>query len=236
MSWFREFTRSSIGMKQLMAVTGLGLAVFVLAHMLGNLQVFGGRDMMNSYAASLQGMGPLLWIARAGLLLIFVVHVAAALRLIALNRGARQVKYRKLRRVGSSWYSHYMAMTGIVLLVYVVMHILNYTVGVIQPEAFQLYEAPSGEILAAPTDATRHDAYGMLVASLSNPLMAAWYLFAMALLCMHLAHGVTSFLQTLGANHPKYNKSFAILGPTYGWVVFLGFAAPVVAILAGVVK
>jgi succinate dehydrogenase / fumarate reductase cytochrome b subunit len=223
-------------MKQLMAITGLGLAVFVLAHLLGNLQVFAGRDVFNDYAQTLQGLGPLLWIARGGLLIIVLIHIAAGLRLVGLNSAARPVKYKMLKPVKSSWYSRYMAMSGLVLLAFIVFHLLHFTFGVVSPEVYQLWETPMGEIVTAATDQTRHDAYGMMIAGFKNPAIAGWYLVAMALLCMHLAHGVTSFLQTLGINHPKYNNIFKAAGPLYGWVLFLGNAAIVVAILLEKVK
>ncbi|MBT8495114.1 MAG: succinate dehydrogenase cytochrome b subunit [Deltaproteobacteria bacterium] len=223
-------------MKQLMAVTGLGLALFLLAHLLGNLQVFAGRDVFNSYAETLQSLGPLLWVARGALLVIVLVHIAAGLQLVSLNRGARPVKYKVFKPVKSTWYSRYMAMSGLILLAFIVFHILHFTLGVVQPEAHQLFETPTGEIITAAADGTRHDAYGMLVAGFLNPIIAGWYLLAMALLCMHLSHGVTSFLQTLGLNHPKYNKIFKAAGPTYGWLIFLGNTAIVVAVLLEKVK
>jgi len=215
-----------------MAVTGLGLAGFVLAHLLGNLQMFGGRHMMNTYAATMQGLGPLLWVLRGGLLFIVLVHIGAGLRLIALNRQARPVKYKVFKQVRSRWYSRYMGMTGIVLLVFITFHILHFTVGAVQPEAFQLWELPSGKLVTAFEFGARHDAYGMFIAGFSNPGIAGFYLLAMALLCMHLSHGVTSFLQTLGINHPKYNRLFAAVGPLYGWAIFLGNVALVAAVLA----
>lgn len=236
MSWFKKFTRSSIGMKQLMAITGLGLAVFVLAHLLGNLQVFVGRDPFNDYAATLQGLGPLLWVMRGGLLLIVLVHIVAAIRLIGLNRRARPVKYKVFKPVRSSWYSRAMPMTGMILLAFIVFHLAHFTGGKVDPAIYQLWELPTGEIVTAFEEGARHDAYGMLIAGFQNMPIAGFYLFAMALLCMHLAHGVTSFLQTLGLNHPKYNGLFKMIGPAYGWLIFLGNTAIVVAVLAGWVK
>jgi len=236
MSWFREFSRSSIGMKQLMAVTGLGLAVFVLAHMLGNLQVFAGRDALNHYAASLQSLGPLLWIMRGGLVLIVLVHIASGLRLVSLNKRARPVPYKVFKPVRSSWYSRYMAMTGLVLLAFIVYHLLHFTLGMADAQAYQLWEMPTGEIVTAYAEGARHDVYGMVIAGFSHPAVAGVYIVVMALLCMHLAHGVTSFLQTLGLNHPKYNAFFKALGPIYGWILFLGNISMPIAILVGWVK
>jgi len=223
-------------MKQLMAVTGLGLALFLLAHLLGNLQVFAGRDVFNHYAATLQGLGPLLWILRGALIAIALVHIASGARLMSLNRAARPVRSKVFTPVRPTWYSHYMAMTGLVLLAFIVFHLLHLTVGVVDPTAYQMWELPSGEIVTAMQEGSRHDAYGMFLVGFTNKGIAAFYLVAMALLCIHLAHGVTSFLQTLGLNHPKYNRLFTIVGPLYGWAIFLGNAILVVAVLAKWVK
>src|SRR5688572_13187158 len=89
MSLFAKTVRSSIGRKFVMALTGIGLLGFVIAHMLGNLQVFLGRDKLNAYAKGLQDLGPVLWIARIGLIVMFVVHVVTAFRLWSENRAAR---------------------------------------------------------------------------------------------------------------------------------------------------
>ena len=220
-------------MKQLMAVTGLGLAVFVLAHMVGNLQVFAGRDALNDYAATLQGLGPLLWIMRGGILIIVLVHIFSGIRLVKLNKQARPVPYKVFKPVRSTWYSRYMAMTGIVLLAFIVFHLLHFTIGTVNAEGFQLWEMPAGEIVTAYAEGARHDVYGMVIAGFENPIVSGWYIVVMALLAMHLSHGVTSFLQTLGLNHPKYNSLFKKAGPAYGLLIFVGNIAMPIAVLAG---
>jgi succinate dehydrogenase / fumarate reductase cytochrome b subunit len=199
MSWFRQYARSSIGMKQLMAVTGLALAGFVLVHMVGNLQ----------------GLGPILWLLRGGLLVVFLVHVAAGVRLAKLNSAARPETYRMFKPQKIKWYSRLMPMTGVFLLLFLVVHLGHFTFGVIDPDAFALKETVS-------LDHTRHDVYGMLVTGFLDPVWAYGYIGIMAFLCMHLAHGVTSFLQSMGLNHPKYNGFFGPIGPIYGWVLFIG--------------
>ena len=101
----RSAWSSTIALKVAMAVSGLGMVGFVLVHLLGNLQVFLGPDALNTYAAKLKGLGPLLWVMRIGLIVVFVVHVALALRLAAENKAARPERYAHPGRVHSSWAS-----------------------------------------------------------------------------------------------------------------------------------
>src|SRR5207302_1710186 len=106
--WISELLASSIGAKYLVALTGIGLTGFVIVHLLGNLQIFLGRDTMNHYAQSLKAMGPLLWIARGSLLVIFLLHIVLALRLKKLNLDARPVDYKYQRLVRATWVSRHM--------------------------------------------------------------------------------------------------------------------------------
>lgn len=222
MSWFSRYIRSSVGMKHTMALSGLLLALFVLQHMLSHLQVFLSADAYNSYAHSMQSLGGLLWVARAGLLFIFLVHIGAAMRLVAINRAARPVQYKRFKPAVSRFYQRTMAATGLILLGFVVFHILHYTTGTIMPEAFERTDRFG-----------RHDAAGMMILGFQNVAMSAVYIVTMALLCMHLAHGMTSWLQSLGVNHPKYNPIIRVIGPVYGIVVFAGYVSVPIAVLAG---
>src|SRR5262245_56799690 len=118
--------RSSLGSKFLMAVTGLGLTGFVIAHMLGNFQVFSGREALNSYAAALKHMPGLLWTARAVLLLIFALHIVYGVKLWLANRAARPVLYHVKRYREASLASRTMLVTGLVILAFVLFHLAHY--------------------------------------------------------------------------------------------------------------
>src|SRR5687767_4007172 len=113
MSWFLRWVRSSIGSKMIMAATGLLLVLFAIAHMAGNLQMFLGRDQINSYARGLRDLGPLLWVARGGLIVLVLVHIAAAIRLTAINRAARPVRYHHYKPVVTSVAARTMMVGGI---------------------------------------------------------------------------------------------------------------------------
>ena len=93
MSWFFAYVRSSIGAKTIMAVTGLAMVLFAIVHMIGHLQMFGGQAMYNGYAHELQSLWEIKWPVRAGLLIVFVAHIASAIRLVYLNKQARPIGY-----------------------------------------------------------------------------------------------------------------------------------------------
>lgn len=218
-----------------MAVTGLLLIGFLLAHLFGNLYVFQGQEALNAYAAWLQA-NPILWPARIGLAATFGLHVWLGLSLAWDNRSARPHRYRDgLRQPFSTVTSRSMALTGLVVLAFVVFHLAHFTFGVVLPEAH------------APVDAKgRHDVYGMVVAGFRNPWITGSYVVAMVLLGIHLAHAGQSFLQTLGVRYEYANRLVKNLGLglvaaiTVGnlalpVLVFLGFAGSEATSLAAAV-
>jgi succinate dehydrogenase / fumarate reductase, cytochrome b subunit len=230
MSWFRNYVKSSVGAKHIMALTGIILSVFVLGHMLGNLQIFLGQDAINAYAESLKGNFPLLWGTRVVLFVSVVIHIAAALRLVALNRAARPVRYQVFRPSRSPFYARVMPWTGLILLAFIIYHIMHFTLGQIMPDAFA-----SREVIDVTANATRHDVYVMMVLGFQNYAVSFSYIVAMAFLSMHLAHGVSSLFQSLGLRHPKYNAFIRNAGPVFGWTIFIGNSAMPIAVMAGLV-
>jgi succinate dehydrogenase cytochrome b subunit len=225
MSWFSRYIRSSIGAKHIMAITGIALVGFIIVHMLGHLAVFVGQDAYNTYADKLQSLGALKWAARGGLLLAVVIHIAAALRLVVMNRAARPVKYAVYRPIQTPFYARVMPWTGIIVFAFIVYHLLHFTFGVIFHDYFTLTD-PQG----------RHDVYSMLVLGFKNPVVSVSYIVATALLCFHLAHGVSSMFQSLGIRHPKYDRLIGALGPAFAAVLFVGFVSTPVAVMIGLVQ
>lgn len=208
-----------------MALTGLGMVLFALVHMLGHLGMFAGQDTYNSYAATLQGLGALKWIARGGLLGIFVLHIATAIRLVSLNRAARPVPYAVYKPVRSTPMSRYMALTGLVILAFVLYHLAHFTFGLVQPDYYHLLD-PKGRI----------DAYSMFVYGFGNVGIFVTYAVAVFLLAFHLAHGASSWLQSLGLSHPKYDGLMRRVGPGLTAVLFIGYMAPPLAVLLGIIQ
>lgn len=209
---------SSVAKKALMALTGLVLVGFVLGHMSGNLLYFRGQEALDAYAKWLHGLGPLLWVARLVLLASVVVHVWVGISLAAENRAARaggpQVDATRRASLGSRT----MPYTGVVLLGFIVFHLLHFTLRTVSPE------------VTAAGDAGR--VHEMLRLGFADPLVSGFYIVSMALLCLHLGHGVSSMFQTLGWRNERWRGPLDAAAAAYGWVIFLGFAAIPVHVLA----
>lgn len=225
MSQFTAALKSSIGSKVVMALTGLGLVLFVIIHMAGNLQMFVGQDAMNAYGVTLRKMPLLLWIARLGLLGLAVFHIFISIRLKLANRAARPTRYTHEKTVQASRSSRTMIISGLIILTFLIYHLLHFTLGVTDPQNFALHD-PQG----------RHDVYNMVIAGFKNPLISGGYILAMVLLFLHLGHGASSWMQSLGWNHPKYNGLIQKIGPVLSWIVGLGFVAIPIAVLLGILK
>ena len=226
MSWIVTYVRSSVGAKQIMAVTGLLLVLFAIQHMIGHLIMFAGRAAYNEYAAWAQalGHGAVKWLVRGGLLALLVAHVIAGVRLATLNRAARPVPYRVYRTTATRPWSRGMILTGLAVLAFLVYHILHFTVGLVQPEYFHLRD-PDG----------RYDAYVMYVRGFESLPVLVSYLVAMTLLLPHLAHGISSLFQSLGWKHPKWDGLIDKSGPALALVLYLGYIVPPIAVYAGVI-
>jgi succinate dehydrogenase / fumarate reductase cytochrome b subunit len=227
--------RSSLGSKFLMALTGLGLTIFVIAHMLGNFQVFTGRDALNSYAAALKHMPGLLWTARIGLLMIFVLHIVYGVKLWLANRAARPVMYHFKKYREASLASRTMLWTGIVTLAFVAFHLAHYTFGIVEKAEVR---DPSGNVvyqayldLKDPQDPKRQDVYAMTVYGFRHPLISTLYIAAMALLAFHLSHGFQSLFQSLGLNHPRWMPLLKGASLVVALIVFVGNSSMPLAVL-----
>ena len=224
-----RFLRSTIGTKVLMALTGLALVGFLVAHLAGNLQMLapGGKapELMNSYAAQLKGLGPLLWIARIGLLGTFALHVALAIRLTALNKAARPVPYAVKEPLASTMASRSMVLSGLVILAFVIYHLLHFTLGVTDPAAYHLTDSLG-----------QHDVYSMFVLGFQKAPVAIAYVIAMLCLGLHLAHGIQSLFQTLGWNGPRYRPLTKAIGLGITGLIVAGNIAMPLAVLFGVIR
>lgn len=224
----RAWLFSSIGKKTVVAVTGIALVLFVVGHLLGNLTFFLGPDIINSYAKHLRDLGPFLWVIRAGLLTILVLHIYFTMLLWTENHAARPEKYAVKKHIRASVFSRTMHLTGIIVFAFVVFHILHYTARVIDP-TYQHYETTlHGEVV--------HDVYRMMVAGFSVPWISAFYIVSIGLLAFHLSHGVASLFQTLGLNNKQLRPRFDFLARALAWALFLGFTSIPVAVLLGVGK
>lgn len=224
---------SSIGAKWTMALTGLALVGFVIAHMIGNLQVFAGPDKLNHYAETLQNLGPILWAMRLGLLAIFGLHVWTAFRLWSANKAARPVPYATMEPQVTSYAARTMIWSGLIVLAFLLYHLAHFTLGWTNPDHFSLHEKVMS---AGGIPADRHDVYAMVVAGFQVGWISALYVVAQILLCLHISHGASSALHTIGCTHPALSGLKTKLGPALATVIFLGNCSIPVSILLGLVK
>ena len=204
-----------------MAVTGLVLVGFVAGHMSGNLLYFKGPEALNAYAKWLHGLGPALWAARAVLLVSVIAHIWAGLSLAAENRAARAGGPAVSATRTASLASRVMPQTGMVVLGFIIFHLLHFT--------FRTVALDPAVARAAEVDFKVHE---MIQAGFSHPGVSGFYIVSLALLCLHLSHGVSSMFQSLGLRNERWRGRLDFLASAYGWVIFLGFAAIPLAVLA----
>lgn len=202
MNWLIQVLGSSIGKKMLMAITGLSFCGFLVAHLIGNLFIYGGQDAFNSYAEHLHALGPVLNVAEIALLLLFIVHIVTGVFLFLRNLKCRPVRYKINKSAGGRTVgSATMPYTGILLLMFVIFHLMN----------FHFVDKSDRTIFQIVSDA------------FTNPLYISLYIAAMIVVAIHVSHGFWSAFQTLGGDHPKYTPLFRTLSIMFSVAVGFGF-------------
>lgn len=224
MNFLSRLFGTSLGKKYIMAITGFALFLFVIVHMLGNLQVYIGRDAMNSYAELLKSRPALLWTARAGLLLVAVLHIISALQLAADNRASRPERYATGKPI-ATFASRTILVSGLIVLAFIVYHLMHFTLGVTNPQYLDLHDPLN-----------RHDVYGMVIQGFSNPFVSGFYIISMGLLCLHLSHGVSSLFQSLGIRRKSSLLAFNRFAQISAVIIFIGNVSIPISILAGVLR
>ncbi|KAF0239646.1 MAG: succinate dehydrogenase cytochrome b556 subunit [bacterium] len=206
-----------------MAITGLMGFGFVTMHMLGNLQIYLGQIApgiyaLDEYAENLKSLGPILYLARLGLLGAVMVHIVIAFELTKMSYQSRPVKYHKLVATGSDYASRTMRVSGPILLLFIIYHLLDFTFGNVNPN-FQ-----EGKV------------YANVIASFSDPLISFFYIVAMLSLGFHMYHGLWSLFQSLGANNSKYNGLIRVFAGFATLLVVLGNISIPISVLLKVIK
>lgn len=229
LSWLRPALCSTIGSKFLVAITGVLLIGFLIAHLAGNLLIYRGADAINQYARALKDLGPLLWVMRIGLLTIFVIHIGLALRLKRRNAAARPEKYRFENTVQATLASRTMVLTGLLILAFVIYHIAHYTLGLIQTR-------DGVNFLNLKDSLGRHDVYSMVIAGFSNVWVTASYIVAQIVLGFHLSHGTSSMFQTLGWNSPRFGSLIEKSAIIFTIALVAGNISIPLAVFTGIVK
>jgi len=226
MNLFSRIWSSTLGKKYIMALTGAALLVFVVGHLIGNLQVFGPPELINTYAHFLKSKPGLLWGARLGLLMMVGLHIAAAVTLSAANQAARPEPYAGKSAYGSTVQSRYMLVSGLVIAAFVIYHLAHFTAllpGINGVGDFRrLTTVLHGE--------TVPDVYAMMVLGFQVWWVVLFYLVAQALLFMHLSHGVASMFQSLGFRNHVWWPRISALAKVASIAIFAGYAAIAVAL------
>ena len=221
-----ELYRTAVGKKYVMAVTGIMWMGYVLAHMAGNLKIYLGAPEMNHYAEGLRTLGSpffprtmLLWILRLGLIGAFVLHVYTAYSLTRMN-WARDKKYESRRDyIAANFASRTMRWTGIIVLLFLAWHLSDLTWG----------------FHAANPEFHRGAVYNNVTYSLGRPVVAIFYIVANLALGVHLLHGAWSLFQSLGVNHPRFNKWRRWFAYGFTIIVIGGNVSFPLAVMTGVI-
>jgi succinate dehydrogenase / fumarate reductase, cytochrome b subunit len=221
-----EFSHSSVGRKIIVAATGVILILFVIGHLLGNLQIYLGADWINAYSQHLRDLGPLLWMIRAFLLITVILHIYFTILLAVENRRARPEAYRDRNYVKASWASRHMVVSGLVVLAFVIFHLLHFTARKFNPQFPLLKLDPLN----------RYDVYSMMVYGFQNVYVSIFYIVGLFLLTLHLTHGSSSFFQSLGLNNERLTPKLAIAGRIFAWLLFIGYTSIPIAVLLGFIK
>ncbi len=207
-----------------MAVTGAGLVGFIVAHMLGNLQIYLGQEALNAYAYKLKSMPALLWAARSSLIVLFAVHLGLAFYLRKLNKVARPRGYAFADPVEASVASRTMLLSGLVIFAFLIYHLLHFTLGVTNPDTHHLVDANG-----------HHDVYSMVVLSFQNVFVSGAYIVAMLFLGLHLSHAISSMAQTLGFVSGESRVWIERIGFVTAGVLMLGNISIPISVLLGLV-
>jgi succinate dehydrogenase / fumarate reductase cytochrome b subunit len=214
------FWQSTNGKKVVMAVTGCLMFLFVIGHMLGNLQIFEGPARINAYGHLLHNLGELLWIFRGTMLLAIVLHITATVQLALRSQQARPIGYSRKEAINSSYASRTMYWSGPIVLAFIIFHLLQFTAGYIHPQS-QFIEG---------------DVYHNVVAGFQVWWVSVWYIFAVSLLGLHLSHGIWSMFQSVGLAHKRHTPVLKTVAGATATLIVLGYISIPISIMLGFVK
>jgi len=223
MSKAATFLNSQVGRKIATGVTGIGLVLFIIVHLIGNLTYFAGADAINTYSYTLHQMGPILWVVRLGLLAFFLYHAWLGFSIWLGRRRARPEGYVVHATRGEpsrqNWSSRSMILTGILLLLFVITHLITF--------AFHDFQT------AVVNGTEMHDVHQRLTEVFQSPLYTIYYVVIMALLGMHLRHGVWSAFQSLGWMSRKTNPIIYSISYVLALIIAIGFIGLPISIYFG---
>jgi len=204
MNWLIRALSSSIGKKQVMAVTGLGFSLFVLTHLLGNLTVYSGQEAFLSYVGRLHSLGGLVTLAELGLVAFAVLHIGLGLLLFIQNFQARPVRYAVRKNTGGRTIGSITApYTGFLILVFIIVHLWKFRFA----------------------NKAMTDDFIILANTFTQIGYVLFYVLSVVVVALHVSHGFWSGFQTIGLNHPKYMPLIQRFGTLFSVVLGVGFAS-----------
>ena len=215
-----SFWASTIGKKIVMAITGVMMFGFIIAHLAGNLQVFEGPAKLNAYGAFLHSIGELLWPLRIVLIIAITLHIIATVQLALRKKRARPVGYSRKEAIASSYASRTMYWSGPIVLAFIIFHLLQLTAGYIQPGAAFI---PG-------------DVYHNVVSGFQVWWVSVSYIIAISLLGVHLRHGLWSMFQSLGMLQPQHTALLKNAAMVIAVLIVLGYISIPISVLLGLVK
>ena len=234
-----RFLKSTLGLKVIMALTGIVLVGFVVVHMIGNLQIFipykgdSGGSAIDHYGAMLQGSKEVVWAARMVLLGSVVGHIASAVALRNRSHRARPKGYKLQKWFSDSYAVRTMRWGGVILLLFIIYHLLHFTVGMDNETLFS--KVQHCEAAKLGTGLTCH-VRANVIAGFSKPFISIFYVVAQVALGLHLTHGVWSLFRTLGVTSESWNEKSKMLAITIGFAVTVGNCAIPLSVLMGIIK
>ena len=229
MSSLARLVGSSLGRKYLMAGSGVVLVLFVIGHLVGNLQFFLPPHAINRYGHFLQSNLELLWPVRLVLMGLVTLHIGMAFLLWKENRAARPVAYASpVTAYGSTLASRTMLVSGLIIASFILFHLLHFTVRL---ESVNGTPIPFHELKEPETG--YHDVFAMMVAGFQVWPVSLFYIVAIGLLCFHLSHGIGAMFQSLGFRNPAYAPLIARAAKVIALLVFLGYLSIPASVLLG---
>jgi succinate dehydrogenase / fumarate reductase cytochrome b subunit len=207
-----------------MALSGTFAIFFLIMHLLGNLSIFAGQEVVNSYALFLHSMPKVLWIFRILLIVSIIAHIVSAIKLNAKNRFANNIKYKKHTIVKASLQSRTMMLGGFTILFFILYHLAHFTLSIVDPGYENLIDVKG-----------RHDVYNMLIAGFQNIYIVVFYVLAQFFLGLHLSHGFFSIAQTLGLTSGKLSVYLKYGGSALSIIIVCLYASIPLSVAIGAI-
>jgi succinate dehydrogenase / fumarate reductase cytochrome b subunit len=221
----QSLMKNSVGKKIIMALTGQIMLLFVIIHMIGNATIY--FSQLNAYAAQLHALSSLVWANRLVMLILFSLHVFIGINLYLENREAKPEPYAVKKSLRATFAGKTMIWTGLLIGVFVIYHLLHFTIQVTNPE---ISASMKSDELGRP------DVFRMVVLSFQKFIISFIYIIAMSALLLHSTHGIQSSFQSVGLNNERTMPVIIKTGSILAYILFIGFVSIPIIIFIGLMK